>query len=83
MMSFVGTPLSAGRFRAPVLLTFGFCALFSILGGFGILFAGMFVLVGFVIWDRKDDNGHKVSNGIYFYRLEAGDFKSIKKIVLF
>ncbi|MCJ7576992.1 MAG: T9SS type A sorting domain-containing protein, partial [candidate division Zixibacteria bacterium] len=33
-------------------------------------------------WDGKDQNGQPVSSGIYFYKLEAGDFTEVKKMVL-
>jgi hypothetical protein len=33
-------------------------------------------------WDGKDDNGSSVSSGIYFYRMQAGDFSDTKKMVL-
>lgn len=34
-------------------------------------------------WNGKDSNGNKVANGIYFYRLETGDYKSeIRKMIL-
>jgi hypothetical protein len=39
---------------------------------------GVFV----VDWDGKDDRGLEVSSGIYFYRIIAGDFSDIKKMVL-
>ncbi|TES92857.1 MAG: T9SS type A sorting domain-containing protein [Candidatus Cloacimonadota bacterium] len=33
-------------------------------------------------WDGRDRTGKKVSSGIYFYRLNAGDFESVKKLIL-
>ena len=35
-----------------------------------------------IIWNGKDDRGREVSSGIYFYRLEAGDSKLTKRMVL-
>jgi hypothetical protein len=40
--------------------------------------AGIFI----VDWDGKDKRGLEVSSGIYFYRIIAGDFFDIKKMVL-
>ncbi|UCF04051.1 MAG: T9SS type A sorting domain-containing protein [bacterium] len=35
-----------------------------------------------VMWNGLNDNGHPVSNGVYFYRLVTGDFAKTKKMVL-
>jgi hypothetical protein len=40
--------------------------------------AGVFV----VDWDGKDERGVGVSSGVYFYRVVAGNFSDIKKMVL-
>jgi len=34
------------------------------------------------IWNGKDNKGKKVANGIYFYRLKAGGFTKVKRMVL-
>ncbi|MCK4404029.1 MAG: T9SS type A sorting domain-containing protein [candidate division Zixibacteria bacterium] len=33
-------------------------------------------------WDGEDEKGRSVSSGIYFYRVQAGDFSGMKKMVL-
>ncbi|MEW6686433.1 MAG: S8 family serine peptidase [Candidatus Edwardsbacteria bacterium] len=33
-------------------------------------------------WDGKDESGKQVSAGVYFYRLQAGDFTDTKKMIL-
>jgi serine protease AprX len=33
-------------------------------------------------WDGKDQKGQPVSSGIYFYKLDSGDFTEVKKMVL-
>jgi fibronectin type 3 domain-containing protein len=34
------------------------------------------------VWDGRDRSGARVSSGVYFYRLEAADFKDQRKMVL-
>jgi PKD repeat protein len=33
-------------------------------------------------WDLRDDRGESVSVGIYFYRLQAGDYSATRKLVI-
>jgi hypothetical protein len=35
-----------------------------------------------VTWNALDQSGHKVPTGIYFYELQAGDFRQIHKLLL-
>jgi hypothetical protein len=35
-----------------------------------------------VIWDGTNEEGEQVASGVYFYRLDAGEFTATKKIVL-
>jgi len=35
-----------------------------------------------VEWDGRDERGELVSSGVYLYRMESGDFYSLKKMVL-
>jgi hypothetical protein len=35
-----------------------------------------------VVWDGNDNNGHRVSSGIYFYSLEANSQKVVKKMTM-
>lgn len=38
---------------------------------------------GEAIWDGKDDNGKKLPNGIYLYKLNSGNYQSkVKKMIL-
>jgi flagellar hook assembly protein FlgD len=33
-------------------------------------------------WDGTDENGQKVSSGVYFYKMNAGKYSSSKKMIL-
>ena len=35
-----------------------------------------------VVWNGKDENGKPVSSGIYFYKMKAGEYTSMKKMIL-
>jgi flagellar hook assembly protein FlgD len=35
-----------------------------------------------VVWNGLDDNGVGVSSGVYFYRLKAGEYTEVKKMML-
>jgi len=35
-----------------------------------------------VLWDGEDDSDKAVASGIYFYRIEAGDFTGMRKMVV-
>lgn len=34
-----------------------------------------------VKWNGTDDQGSRVASGVYFYRLEAGDYRAVKKLI--
>jgi len=35
-----------------------------------------------VQWDGRDDEGRRVGSGVYFYKMVAGDFVQMKKMLL-
>ena len=35
-----------------------------------------------IVWNGRDDFGKPVASGIYFYKLQSGDFSAIKKMIL-
>lgn len=35
-----------------------------------------------VVWDGTDERGEVVSSGVYLYRMDSGDFSSLKKMIL-
>ncbi len=35
-----------------------------------------------VVWDGKDDKGSPVSSGVYYYRMQAGDYHNVRKMLL-
>lgn len=35
-----------------------------------------------IYWDGTDNSGKKVATGIYFYRLDAGEFKATRKLTI-
>ena len=35
-----------------------------------------------VVWNGTDDNGKSISSGIYFYKMNTGEYTSIKKMIL-
>jgi hypothetical protein len=35
-----------------------------------------------VNWNGQDESGRRVSSGVYFYRMNAGDFKAVRKMVI-
>ena len=35
-----------------------------------------------VTWDGRDDGGVQVSSGVYFYRMQAGEYQSVRRMLL-
>lgn len=34
------------------------------------------------VWNGRDDKGHLVTSGVYFYRLDAGQYSNLKRMIL-
>ena len=58
--------------------------IFNILGQRVITLVDEYQTAGYrsAIWDGTDASGHNVSSGIYFYTIEAGDFRASRKMLL-
>jgi hypothetical protein len=35
-----------------------------------------------VLWDGRDESGRRVSNGVYLYRIQAGDYAKTRKLIV-
>ena len=35
-----------------------------------------------VYWDGRNTNGESMASGVYFYRLQAGDYSQTRKMVI-
>ena len=35
-----------------------------------------------VVWNARDNDGRRVSTGLYLYRIQAGDFIETRKLVV-
>jgi hypothetical protein len=59
-------------------------AIYNILGQRVRILVDEFQEVGrkSVIWDGRDDSGHQVASGIYFYKIKAENFNKTRKMIL-
>ncbi len=60
-------------------------AIFNVLGQRVRTFRFLRQAAGFhqINWDGRDESGHLVGNGVYFYSVKAGTFRGGKKMLLF
>jgi len=35
-----------------------------------------------IVWNGRDDNGNPVGSGVYFYHMRAGDYQSVRRMML-
>ena len=35
-----------------------------------------------VVWDGRDESGNQMSSGLYFYRMRAGEYQAVRRMVL-
>jgi len=35
-----------------------------------------------IVWNGRDDNGVSVGSGVYFYRMMAGEYQSVRRMML-
>jgi hypothetical protein len=35
-----------------------------------------------IVWNGTNDNGQSVSSGVYFYQMKAGEYTSVRRMVL-
>jgi len=35
-----------------------------------------------VVWNGRDDNGNQVGSGIYFYRMNTGEYQAVRRMIL-
>jgi hypothetical protein len=60
-------------------------SIYDILGHEAAVLVNAWQTPGFkkVAWDGRDKKGNRVATGLYFYRLEAGDFVATRKMVIY
>jgi flagellar hook assembly protein FlgD len=58
--------------------------IFNVLGQRVLTLVDEYQTAGFksVVWDGQDSGGGKVSSGVYFYTIEAGEYHDSKKMLL-
>jgi len=59
-------------------------SIYNILGQRVKVLVNEYQLAGYksVVWDGKNSKGKNVASGVYFYKIQAGKFNNVKKMVL-